>query len=132
MVYWGSCLKGPDQNATLACLQSNLDLCADNPLRRALLELHVNTEMTRDDLQYFCHNQHGCVCGKTPARLQPAEYGNMQTGSVTVRFSALLTVEQNCTNYQEASRCSQRVASKLQDSLTLTVKLKPYLDAQCL
>nr|KAG5687347.1 hypothetical protein BaRGS_023781 [Batillaria attramentaria] len=102
MVYWGSCLKGPDQNATLACLQSNLDLCAGNPLRRALLELHVNTEMTRDDLQYFCHNQH------------------------------VLTVEQNCTNYQEASRCSQRVASKLQDSLTLTVKLKPYLDAQCL
>lgn len=93
---------GLEQNVTMACLQNNLDLCADNPMRRALLTLHVNIQTMQDDLQYFCLNQQ------------------------------VLNVEKNCTNYQEASRCSQRDVAKLQDSLTLMDQLKPILDARCL
>lgn len=52
-------LYRPEQNETLTCLQHNLDLCADNPSRLALLKLQVDPQRVHSNMSYFCANHHG-------------------------------------------------------------------------
>lgn len=54
------------------------------------------------------------------------------TNLITTVILAVLKVEENCTNYHEVSTCTERVASKLWNSLVLTKQFKPVLDTQCL
>lgn len=54
------------------------------------------------------------------------------TRLITTVILAVLKVEENCTNYYEVSTCTERVASKLWNSLVLTKQFKPVLDTQCL